>query len=298
MRNRNIRRLAIGLSVAGLAVAGLFAVRGFAGPAPAAKAERISVAADILDSARSRLANECLARRGFTLPDEVAASGLDLREFPYGVDDVEWATSHGYGTDLMDQAERERKSSPRKLFLDGLPPARRAAILLAMNGAGPRSTSVTEARLPSGGVVRRSSDSCIAEAERELYGDLATWYRVERVTDNLPGVWVAEVLADPAYRSAIGAWATCMRGRGYRYDNPSKAHQDLRTAPGATREREIRTAVAEATCAHSSGLAATARGLEQRYAAAVRTKYAGEIETRRRLEDAAVPRACALLSQC
>lgn len=242
-----------------------------------------------LDLAEQLLIRACMARHGFPLWLGAPPPEDEQRKFPYVVDDVDWARRHGFGGGIVAAAQARRRDDPNQRYFEDLPPARRAAALVALNGARPEGL---EARLPSGGVVRRSAESCRSEAERELYGDLPAWYRAHRVVANLSIVRSGRVLADPAYAAALPAWARCMRRHGYPVDSPA----DLRrTVADRGRDAEVAAAVAEATCA-AGGLAATARKLDARYAAELAQLYRSDIETERRLELAAAPRARAIVT--
>ncbi|WP_203931603.1 hypothetical protein [Virgisporangium ochraceum] len=242
-----------------------------------------------LDLAEQLLIRECMARHGFPLWLGEPPPEDEQRMFPYVLDDVDWARRHGFGSDIAAAAQDRRRDDPNQRYFDGLPPARRAAALVALNGARPEGL---EARLPSGGVVRRSADGCRSEAERRLYGDLQAWYRARRVVANLSVVRSGMVLADPAYAAALPAWARCMRGHGYAVDSPAHLR---RTVVDRARDAEVAAAVAEATCA-AAGLAATARDLDARYDAELAQRYRSDIETKRRLELAADPRARAIVA--
>jgi hypothetical protein len=61
------------------------------------------------------------------------------------------------------------------------------------------------------------------------------------------------------------------------------------------RQREVAIAVAEATCATDSGLAARAAALDAEHGEAVRREHADAVATRDRLRREALPRARAAL---
>ncbi|MET9291129.1 hypothetical protein [Streptomyces sp. NPDC003077] len=246
----------------------------------------------VLRTAEQVLTRRCMTAQGFrmwpTPPDPVP----DARDFPYVVDDPAWAARHGYGSDLQRRIEAVRAADPNRRYLRGLPPARRAAALAALNGAVREGPKVT---LPDGTVLGRSRHGCTSAALRDLYGDLDAWFRVQTLTDNLSGTRQSRVFADPAYRDAIRQWSTCMNRRGHDYADPGAsraAFADPRTP--AQRAREIATAVDEARCARDSGLAATARRLDRHYDATLRTQYRTALQDRLRREHAALPRARAV----
>ena len=270
---------------------GLAATLGIVALLPSAHSSRAPAPsrATLLERAESLLVRDCMRRRGFDVPAVAPTTLPDDRSFPYVVDDVRWARAHGYGSDIYAEVERVRQADPVLRYLQGLSTPQRRAALASVNGS-PSDPSL-EAELPSGAVVRRSATSCTSRAQQQLYGDVRAWYRVTKVTENLPPAWISRVLDDPRYAAAVREWSTCMRERGFPYASPTEARK------GATgRPAETDTAVAEATCAGQTGLARIVDRLEARYAAAVRQRFRSDLETKDRLERAALPRARALVT--
>jgi hypothetical protein len=145
-------------------------------------------------------------------------------------------------------------------------------------------------RLPSGALARRSDRSCTSMAERELYGDLQGWFRASTITENLFGVRAARVTSQASFVAATRRWSACMRAAGHRYDSPLEAHAAVAQA-GLSPDAERRVAVAEARCAHASGLSATVSRLDRRFRAVVTREFRADIANARRLQLAALPRA-------
>jgi hypothetical protein len=89
-----------------------------------------------------------------------------------------------------------------------------------------------------------------------------------------------------------------MLAAGYPYSSPATAASKFRESakPKASRQ-EIETAVAEANCANSTGMAEIVRQLDKSYAAALRTKNRSYVETDERLASDALPRARAIIRQ-
>jgi hypothetical protein len=239
----------------------------------------------LLYRAEQELVAECMHRHGFRY--WVVAQMPASRQFPYVIDDMTWARRHGYGVDLERRIDALGRANPNQRYFAGLSPSRRDAALRAIDGARPEGLKAT---LPSGIVVQRSDRSCTSEAQRRLYWDLAGWYRVTKVTENLFGLRAGWVIEDPTFIAATKRWATCMRGRGYPYANPQAARTTVTTA-GHSPMTERRTAVAEATCAHRSNLSDTARRLDRHYERLVRRRYAAQLSAMRRMQFAALPRA-------
>ncbi|RQX18487.1 hypothetical protein DDE19_07560 [Micromonospora ureilytica] len=243
----------------------------------------------ILVRAESLLTRDCMTRAGFRMWLGTSPPADELRSFPYVVDDIGWARKHGFGSDLVEAVDGRRRANPNQRYVSGLSPERREAYLAALNGARPEGL---EARLPSGGVMRRSAEGCTSEAQRRLYDDLAEWYRSSKVVVDLTYLRQRRVLADPAWTTALRPWARCLRQHGYTADTPDR----LRESVGPRgRTDEIAAAVAEARCAQD-GLAATTRALDARHGDELTAAHQQDVATRNRLEHGALPRARAVVA--
>ena len=243
----------------------------------------------LLDAAEQHLTRECMQRRGFSYRVTPIAVLPDDRDFPYVIDDPVWAERHGYGTDLRRQAERLREADPNLRYLQGLTPERRLAAINALNGTGP---AYVEAELPTGGVVRHYSDGCAAHARAHLYADLGAWYRAQKITDNLRSLRRSRVATDPAVAAVLSRWAACMHSKGQPFATPDTARAALpHTDTVDARLVEIRRAVAEATCAQSSGLARTAVEVDRATERALNAEYRLVQRQLVDLQRSALPRA-------
>jgi hypothetical protein len=248
----------------------------------------------LLHDAEQVLVRDCMARDGFRIWITTYDDQPKPERFPYVVDDIDWASRHGYGTDLRRSADAQAGADPNRAYFDSLPADRRKAAVAALNGTGPGRV---ETVLPTGGLLARYDNGCTSQAWRELYGDLAAWYRVTKVAEVLPGLWQRRVVTDPVFTAAVARWSGCMREAGHRYESPAAARAAFRSSDATTgRDVEVRTAVAEATCAGRTGLAATARELDQSCQAGVRAEYRAELDTRLRLQLAALPRAQSVMT--
>ncbi|QMV24002.1 hypothetical protein GQS52_21915 [Streptomyces sp. SCUT-3] len=244
----------------------------------------------LLYDAEQTLVQQCMREAGFRLWKTPENPLPEHRDFPYAVDDADWAREHGYGSGLRQRVERLRAEDPNRRYLQGLSPQRRQAAVTALNGTDPQDGP--HATLPMGAQVSRSSEGCTSAAQRELYGDLDAWFTAQMITDTLPSIRRARVLDDAAYTTAVGKWSSCMRRRGHDHADPGEARAAFAEPHGtAPSRREVRTAVDEAECAADSGLAATARRLDRHHGRRLDEQYRGEIRDRTRLERAALPRA-------
>src|SRR2546421_4742587 len=91
-----------------------------------------------------------------------------------------------------------------------------------------------------------------------------------------------------------------MRAAGLPYPSPAAAaaafSRPSPPAPSTPGDLEIRTAVAEAHCAATTGLAGTAHRLDGSYLQRLRAGYRRAVATEQRLARRALPRARALTS--
>lgn len=277
-----------GCSVGGGAETSLDGPAAVSAPSPVSTAER-----SLLYDAEQTLIRQCMSRHGFTVREVPEHPIPEHRDFPYVVDDVAWAREHGYGSDLERRARALRDADPNRRYAQSLGAERRAEAMNALHGRERNALTVT---LPSGVEAGRSDEGCTAEAETELYGDLAAWFRAEAVSQELSGLRRSQVTADPAYTGAVRAWSACMRTRGLPHPDPSAARARFLDAPGeATPTEERRTAVAEAECALSSGLSDTVGRLSGRYGDALKAEHHSVFRERDRLQRAALPRARAVV---
>ncbi|MFE3939784.1 hypothetical protein ACFXPJ_40060, partial [Streptomyces goshikiensis] len=239
------------------------------------------------------LHRDCMRDRGFVYEPVPRQPVPDARDFPYVVDDPEWARRHGYGSDLDRKREEISTEGVNERYFRSLPQERRAPAIAAANGSRPDGLS---ARAPDGLKISRSLDGCQSQAERGLYPDLAAWFQARVTVDSLPPLRGGQVIADGEFRGATRKWSACMNAAGYAFQDPAAARAALpppdRPFP---REREVAMAVAEAGCARSSGLAETAARLDRKYDTELREKYGHDVTAWLRFRLDALPRARAVV---
>ncbi|OKK01922.1 hypothetical protein AMK34_07545 [Amycolatopsis sp. CB00013] len=242
----------------------------------------------ILHRAEQVLLQACMADSGYAyvMVEEEPASFL--RRFPYVVDDLSWAREHGFGNDVRDEVRQRAENDPNKRYFGSLSAADKAKALAAVNGERPVGLIATS---PAGVEITRSDHGCTAQLEKKLYGELQTWFRAKTVTDGLHVPRRQLVSADPRFQAALSDWARCMADRGYSFADPARVHEAFRVRG----PEEISAAVAEATCAQSTGFASVTRGLDAHYEALQGQRYGREIADRLRLERAALPLARAVV---
>ncbi|MGW2158423.1 hypothetical protein [Nonomuraea sp. NPDC001699] len=242
----------------------------------------------LLHDAEQLLVKQCMQQGGFAY---WVVENDPAPDFPYVLDDANVARGRGYGT----AASGKSSPHPNKVHGMSLPPDQRQAWLAAIHGS--LTDEQFEATLPSGGRVLHSARGCTSQAQQQLYGDARTWFRVKEIKANLRAVKYDDVSGDPAFATAMGNWADCMRGQGQAFGSPGEIRAALNESrQSGTEARWRRIAVTEATCAQQSGISATAHRLDQHYEQRLQAEYREELVTWRRLALSALPRARTIIA--
>lgn len=237
----------------------------------------------------------CLRAHGFKYWPIPQSQPPAWQLYPYVIDNVAWATRHGFGIDRQPDLTPLTSQDPNARYIRSLPASRQKTLALVENGGGPGTPGVI-ARLPTGGEIGHSRYGCMATADKRLYGSFTAWFQVSNIVDSLPALWQAKVVGDARFEVSVSRWARCMRIMHEAYANPMAAMQAFASPAGrGSRDAEIKAAVAEARCAGSSGLAALARKLNDHYRSLVMRKYQADIAAYRRLTLTAVSRARTLM---
>ncbi|MGW0732765.1 hypothetical protein [Streptomyces sp. NPDC002851] len=248
-----------------------------------------------VDRAQERLIKQCMAGRGFWYGEARQLTGDELKTPGYVLDDPRWARKHGYGGRIQRAMDRERHADPNVAYYRKLSRERQLRWSDALYG-GPGAGTV-EARLPGGGTVSTATEGCNAEALRELYGDLKTWFPAEKTAAGLRALYEPRIKRDKRFVAAVHSWARCMRDKGHRYRGPAALRDQLPTltrglSDGRAHAVEVGLAVDEAACARSSGLARTARDLEDRFRGELAEgRYREQVGTHLRLQHRALAKA-------
>ncbi|MDJ1645382.1 hypothetical protein P5W92_33985 [Streptomyces sp. J15] len=250
-----------------------------------------------VSDAQQRLMSRCMKRQGFTYWEDLGMTLEESRPVRYVQDDVRWARSHGYGGRIEAKSERVRERNPVGTYRDALSASRRAAFDIALDGGADARTFV--APLPGGGEIRKRVGGCTEEAERELYGDPAEWFRTSKIAMGLTSLYGDDLMKDRQLTATIRAWARCMKDAGQPYQDPQTARDAVRVNTsrlGTARAdeafaTELRTAVADATCARETSLRAVATARETYYQDRLRDRYGEDVDTYRNLGQRAYDRA-------
>lgn len=267
-----------------------------AAPAGAGVTERAVTDAEqvLVDQARELLIEDCMVAEGFRYWPAPVAGVEDRKGSGYVLDDVDWAREHGYGSDRRDRIVAIQRNDPNHAYANALPEAERLRYSETLDGDP--SAGMLTAELPVGGTVQTPSDSCVARAKGELYGDFATWFQAEKIATNLVGLYADDLVADERFETALTAWSECMRERGHDYRDPPAIREDLPSLTeglSTTKARDVEKelAVAEAVCAtRETSLVSTTRELESEYRDGLR-QYRDDVATYHRLQHAAVEHA-------
>ncbi|MER6678029.1 hypothetical protein [Streptomyces sp. NPDC000983] len=253
--------------------------------------------------AQQHLTAECMRRQGFTYWEDRTLTLQESRPVRYVQDDVAWARTHGYGGRIDAKSQQAREDNPLGGYLRRMSAPRRAAFDTALDGGG--DARILTAPLPGGGEIRKRSGGCMEEAERELYGDPAQWFRSGKTATGLNALYGADLMNDPQLTDRLRAWARCMKKAGQPYDDPQAARDAVRVdtsrlGTGRADEAfaaERRTAVADATCARATSLKAVATARETYYQDRLRDRFGKDLDTYRTLGRQAYDRAVHIVAE-
>lgn len=253
----------------------------------------------LLSYAEGTLASRCMAKRGLRYVALMAPRD-DRRRAKWGTDDVSYARKEGYGVKKVSTVDRFVRDDPNAKL--NLAPDQQRTWDEAFFGTDATRIRVT---LPDGDQYEAPGTGCLAEARKQLYGDLQQQTRLFYYMQALRLAAANKVKADPAYLAAVDRWRSCMRSRGYSYPFPLKAIEDAtlayeRAGPNGrarAHAREIQIAVADATCGKQSRVVAIATDRERLYQAQVISEQEGDVLAFQEMSATALQRAKTLLNQ-
>ncbi|ARP73233.1 hypothetical protein LK07_29530 [Streptomyces pluripotens] len=250
-----------------------------------------------ITDAEQRLIRRCMARHGFRYWEDRTLTARESRPLGYVQDDLAWARVHGYGSRIRAKEDRARLHNPNIAYRAALPATRKAAYDTAMDGG--HDAEPLRTRTPGGGTVAKRSGGCTGAAEETLYGDPATWFRLDTTASNLRPLYVGRLLKDRRFTAAVDAWSRCMARAGHPYPDPQAARQATRDHPAEQTQAEearsyaaeTRIAVADATCARSVLLGPIGREREAYYLNRLPRAYVATLDAYRQLRLTALRRA-------
>ncbi|WP_326883909.1 hypothetical protein [Actinocrinis sp.] len=311
MSGRGLRvGLSLGTAVAG--VAAVFATGAFTGPGTASARGAVAVNssgsgtaagprsvsaadADVLYQAEQLMVRDCMARQGFTYFPVPRVPVPGDRQFPYVVDDVAWASAHGYGRDLQSEIEQQAAGSPGARYEHSLTPQRLQQFGQALYGT--RDAVMTVPNL-LGGTLGHDANGCAAQVWQQLYGNSSAWFAASETVQESAAIREGDVQRSAPFQQALPRWSACMRGRGLTAASPAQSRsQRLASHEPNAEQLDVRAAVAEAQCAQSTGLATLADHLDATYAATVYQQFKAQFDTMYALQVAALPRARSVVAR-
>ncbi|MFD4602509.1 hypothetical protein ACFWPQ_31335 [Streptomyces sp. NPDC058464] len=296
---RSAARLSAVAAVAALALTGCSRTSGDgSAPVAAHRVRDLTYAEDLrVSDAEQRLVARCMARHGFRYWTDRPLSLAESRPLGYVQDDVNWARTYGYGSRITAKEDRARLHNPNSAYRKGLTATRQAAYDTALDGG--RRAELLRTDVPGGGEVRKQTGGCDAEAERRLYGDPQTWFRLDTTASNLRPLYVGKLLHDRRFTAAVHAWSACMKRAGHPYPDPDAARQAAREHPAVQSRAEearsfaaeTRIAVADATCARQVSLRSVGQDREAHYLARLDGAYGARLDAYRQVRLTALERA-------
>lgn len=242
-------------------------------------------------AAREESVRRCMEQRGFTYvrnPAPKADVAPTLGQDPYGLTEAQVKeTGYGSAEDVNDSPGEVDRSDASQQEGWG-----RAYF-------GPEDAPEVTVDLPGGGTIGTTSQGCLAEARKKLYGSLEDYVVTNFLAGNLP-IWARKEAASDADMARIDSmWSSCMTGKGYtNFKNPGAArakssdeYQRLGVASDSARDQEISVAVADAECEQQTNYAKQRIQLEDRYYAKILKQYAEEVENIQKVNDRALVQA-------
>ncbi|WP_143661143.1 hypothetical protein [Streptomyces sp. M41(2017)] len=250
-----------------------------------------------ISDAQQVLLRRCMNRNGFAYWQAQRLSLEESRTAGYVSDDVNWARKHGYGSRITVKDDRSRRHNPNIAYHASLSAAQRGKCDAAMDGG--LDAPVITADLPRGGIVKKREGGCVAESEKQLYGDVRGWFRADKLASSLQALYVPKIMADPKFTTTLSAWSQCMNRTGHPFTDPGAARQaaaqqslQLDAAQAFRAERDL--AVADATCARRTSLTAIGKERENHYIKELPRTYRQALNLSRAFQHRALQRAAAL----
>lgn len=261
-------------------------------------AENATDAARFIDMAQESLVQVCMEKAGFKYWPEPPPSSYKpgYKHSQWGNDDVRYAQAHGYG--ILDgtgqSSSYDPKADPNSRYYSSLSGPEQKQYDLVMDGPQSQRLSL---RAPSGAEFSIPGRGCLANAWKEIYGSLETYFRLSVAGNQIEPQADKLVVADPAYVKAEAAWQQCMRSKNYNFQDAGDAYdaaeEAVRDAANKVsgKAAEVKIAVADAECGQQSRIVQTGNELLQKYWKQVEAKESGTVLAMQELQNKAVARA-------
>lgn len=207
-----------------------------------------------MDFVVSRLTILCLRSHGFhvplgpSLPPDPSTTHLSG---VMGLLDLDTASVRGYGALIV---TGEPGAEPLQEFAELLPATKRQQFDEFLDGTGPDETVRV-----GGYVLSASSDGCVADSRRTVYGSVTNFLRLAYLPYEITGIG-AEIVQSRAYVDAVKEYSRCMQRSGVHVESPKEAlalardrfgDKDIHQTPTAD---EIAFAVVDARCQAEANL--------------------------------------------
>jgi hypothetical protein len=192
----------------------------------------------------------------------MASRGFDYRPRPYSpdaaadasqplaADDPEYVSIHGYG--LLDRLVQPEADAPE---LASLSSAQRKAYDRALKGGDYVGSTIVRIARADGSQALWDRASCLAQAERALFGDDLRYERARLVQEQQQAQDEEVARSDVDYMAGVDRFARCMQAHGLPYTTPRagefmlyEAHERGELSLDALGQQEIAVASVEASC--------------------------------------------------
>lgn len=224
----------------------------------------------------------CMQANGFSFRPALTAPVSPEELFPYGITSLAWARQHGFGRQLVADDQGPATASDNEY----------GAVL---DGPGPNGPGVT-VRVPTGEIDGHSTQGCRAYAEGVLYGNYASWFKLDTVHSDLSQLVQQLVQQNPAYQESVSRWSHCMSGYGYSFGSPAAAMDHFLTGEPAPAEADaVKVASTESTCLSSVGMTGLIKQLTVTASSEVHKQYAAVLQAYDSAQRRAVPAAYKIL---
>lgn len=158
----------------------------------------------------------CMKREGFEYTPDAQDIPKDAVESLVG-NRKAFVQKYGYGISTFVEPPRAGAVDPNAAYLAKLSAADRRAYRVALIGV---DSDDPGAAAPSGVA---NTKSCVGQAQRALYGDMARYAALISKFDELD----RRLQADPKVVKAVREWSACMKASGYRYAKEDDVTADL-----------------------------------------------------------------------
>ncbi len=181
--------------------------------------------ARLVSGTRDELIDRCVERAGYPewkpAPDLPELGGKTLTDWRYGIHDAGLAATRGYHPAAGEQETYD--------------------------------AAMAEGAVDESGTPDDVVHGCVTEVD----GDVPS-LQPEGIVQQVSGEAFKESLKDPKVVTAFAKWSACMKDKGYSYEKPMDANDDVRFAdPYKVSDLEIATAKADIACRNAADVART-----------------------------------------